>query len=699
MSVNWYKSSALQKEANIRFKKYVFANNDNERDNSNSGDIIDTGNTADEGAKIMVTDDIEYDRSRYQGVFDNFEEYRKVDRTYVIFRQEDIKNFYYYEKAISELRKMGLPRADSDYYTYYNFLITKANNLCDRMIKSALIALDNWFYYHDVKPIGDSIYRLGRNDEPLEEINLDIEYVPDNLGTITIKNLFNAYVLLKKAQETNNLSDKILGLNVFIHICHSLHAYTEKNQQSECRTIEDFFDLDRAKFMGIANQDFDEEFVIPKYDRDRGNFQTWLAYATYEAMLRGLPRDEVKQFLDDLSGDKYHKEFDERLRTKANKRFNWYKIAISQEDFYRLYAYSGLDAEDLKDNPILLYEMIEHLNYIRDYYLKYLIKEIRGELGHWLYKADIVELDDLNYKEVSKFQTEFYSFLDYFGAEDLTKAYHYFNNYTWRTAFGGEPWAKITEWTKKLNDIGEIPQEKFNPGLYSQIYKLIMILDTIHSIEHNTSMVLRDLPKGEKKWLYLALEVVKNAKNPYGLINMSKDRNLSNYLNQKRMIDQKDMENSDVLILNVLEKLFYEYRKGNRNSEKILRNILLYADIDILKKILILLNEIILFDIDNEDKHEMFNFFIAQLALNFNIVRDYYTFSSLCKILNQQSKSLVNLFISRLVIRIASLISFGKNSINEISTDVLSYLRDNYVGYYDEILKAYQQNEVNGEEY
>jgi len=226
-----------------------------------------------------------------------------------------------------------------------------------------------------------------------------------------------------------------------------------------------------------------------------------------------------------------------------------------------------------------------------------------------------------------------------------------------------------------------------------------MILDTIHSIEHNTSMVLRDLPKGEKKWLYLALEVVKNAKNPYDLINMSKDRNLSNYLNQKRMIDQKDMENSDVLILNVLEKLFYEYRKGNRNSEKILRNILLYADIDILKKILILLNEIILFDIDNEDKHEMFNFFIAQLALNFNIVRDYYTFSSLCKILNQQSKSLVNLFISRLVIRIASLISFGKNSINEISTDVLSYLRDNYVGYYDEILKAYQQNEVNGEEY
>lgn len=55
---------------------------------------------------------------------------------------------------------------------------------------------------------------------------------------------------------------------------------------------------------------------------------------------------------------------------------NWYKIAITEKEFYDFYGYSSLSEEDLKQNPVLLYEMIEHLNYIREYYLEYLFEQI-----------------------------------------------------------------------------------------------------------------------------------------------------------------------------------------------------------------------------------------------------------------------------------------------------------------------------------
>jgi len=256
---------------------------------------------------------------------------------------------------------------------------------------------------------------------------------------------------------------------------------------------------------------------------------------------------------------------------------HWYKMAISQEDFYKFYAYSGLTEEDLKENPVLLFEMIEHLNYIRNYYLEYLAEEISKELGNYC-MSSIGNIPE----EETEFE-EFDVFLDNYElmsfSEKLIKAHHYFKDYRWSIPFGGKPWAKITEWTKKLNDIGEIPQQKYSPMLFSKIYKLIMIIDTIHSLEHNTSLVLRDLPEEEHKWLRLALEIARASTSIRDLATLSKDRGLLNHLYRRGFPGEDRSENLEDIYINSLQNFFESYLKEEdpNIAEEIVRRLRIIA--------------------------------------------------------------------------------------------------------------------------
>jgi len=261
----------------------------------------------------------------------------------------------------------------------------------------------------------------------------------------------------------------------------------------------------------------------------------------------------------------------------------WYKMAITQQQFYSFYAYSVLSGEDLRQNPILLYGIIEHLNYIRDYYLRFLLKAIVGELGyavikdscnhdnwaftytaddalgdgiaqepffsqyyepiqlwdipswrdkywnHNYYEDDILGCED-KFKEIYerdiklkngircfKLKDEYINFIEKIEKleyPNLLKDSDYntikslFNDLWWDHDFGGNLWANITEWTQRLQKNGPLPQNKYSQNLFNKIQKLIMTIDTIHSLEHNTNKVLTELPGGEHKWMQKALDIV-----------------------------------------------------------------------------------------------------------------------------------------------------------------------------------------------
>ena len=173
---------------------------------------------------------------------------------------------------------------------------------------------------------------------------------------------------------------------------------------------------------------------------------------------------------------------------------NWYKIALTEKEFYDFYGYSLLTEENLKDNPVILYDMIDHLNYIRGYYLTYLVSHISSEIYHAegkiiskknsieeiLTLKEQEELLKIRTKTRRNFNNNKYTNLDFENAEKI------FRDYYWYGAYGGEAWGIITEWTKKLYNIGEISQEEFGMNLFNKIQKLIMAIDTIHSLEHNT---------------------------------------------------------------------------------------------------------------------------------------------------------------------------------------------------------------------
>jgi hypothetical protein len=246
---------------------------------------------------------------------------------------------------------------------------------------------------------------------------------------------------------------------------------------------------------------------------------------------------------------------------------NWYKIAITEKDFYDFYGYSVLDLKDIENNPNLLSDMIQHLNYIREYYLKYLSIEIGYEIYHGL--NNILMLSDEEYLEIQnkipilyeKFKN-FTSLTDY----DFNIAYSIFKDYDWDSSFGGDAWAEITKWTKKLYEIGEVKFEKSEELLFNKIQKLIMIIDTIHSLEHNTNMVLADLPENENMWMQKALDIIKSSKTGHNLVSVLNNKKLKEQIMKNRMLSEKEYDPlKDNVYKDFFEMFFDKFKEMNYN--------------------------------------------------------------------------------------------------------------------------------------
>jgi hypothetical protein len=134
--------------------------------------------------------------------------------------------------------------------------------------------------------------------------------------------------------------------------------------------------------------------------------------------------------------------------------------------------------------------------------------------------------------------------------------------------YGGKSWGQITKWTKELYDIGKIPQEKYSPGLFNLIYKLVMAIDTIHSLEHNTDSLLIELPEKEKVWMRMALEIVKNSKNFYDVAKLSKDINIIQYFFVDKMLNQnKEGKTIDEIYIDNITEFLNNFINIENNQE------------------------------------------------------------------------------------------------------------------------------------
>lgn len=249
-----------------------------------------------------------------------------------------------------------------------------------------------------------------------------------------------------------------------------------------------------------------------------------------------------------FSGERFYDYVQANIETltrvannEEGNNFNWYKIALTQEQFYEFYGYSGLSPKDLQENPILLYNMVEHLNYIREYYLNYFVSEIADELGYF---------PDAVHGVSSELCEQIEDWVEDFSYDDFEQAIPYFRDYLWdNSGIGGPVWAEIAYWADKLWKVGKIPQQPYSHRLMKHISSLVLIVDTIHSLQHNTDIALVDLPEQEFKWLGFALEVVKHIKTPYQASQLSGNRELIEYMrNQDMLQDSPTKGQTDIQI-------------------------------------------------------------------------------------------------------------------------------------------------------
>ena len=267
-------------------------------------------------------------------------------------------------------------------------------------------------------------------------------------------------------------------------------------------------------------------------------------------------------------------------------KHNWYKIAITEKQFYEFYGYIALPQEVFKDNPVAFYTFIEILNSIRDYYLPELIKCIQRELlhaseqsydgfdyaisknlffkypkyyegfgqlnlqqwidKHWEEECEYygVEVTDTTHCEeayeefygsaqASPLKEVYVNFIndlifdiDSLTLKDFKLMRELFTELPWDSSYGGELWALVCDWTWELKAIGEIQQVSYNFSTLQKMQKLAMIIDTIHSLEHNTSNILSNLPNGEYAWLSKALDTVELEEEPRDVAKESGNREL-----------------------------------------------------------------------------------------------------------------------------------------------------------------------------
>ena len=215
----------------------------------------------------------------------------------------------------------------------------------------------------------------------------------------------------------------------------------------------------------------------------------------------------------------------------------WYKIAIKQKELYDLYSLAALSDEAFANHPELLYDFINKMNEIREYYLTYLLDQISGELyyvkpSYEAAKITNSEEDENFYDKLNDIILKLEYCVNNLDSCNLSnvnfdKIMHYFNDLKWESAFGGKLWGDITYWTKELYNFSPITNFKYSPVLMQKIRRLFMILDTINSLHHNTGSVLNDLPNDEFQWLIYGLENIKDAENPIELAYLSGNQELA----------------------------------------------------------------------------------------------------------------------------------------------------------------------------
>ena len=294
------------------------------------------------------------------------------------------------------------------------------------------------------------------------------------------------------------------------------------------------------------------------------------------------PYSIQNKFFEYLTHGGFEDKWREQMESYSQKNINWYKIAISEADFYDFYAISDFSEEDFSNNPKLLMQVIDHLNYIREYYLRYLTKEIADELLDgaqgailWWSWEDCISGDvGEEKKKIADLAEKIRSFNN-IAPRDFKEAMHYFGNehfkdeYLWISDYGGPAWRDITKWTQKLYET-QIFYDKSTKRVFDRIYKLIMIIDTIHSLEHNTNNVLVDLPEGEKEWMQKAFEIVKHSEFPAYFSNKMSKIEFQEEILRNKMLSQREV---DKFNKGPYRKIFQEFINKIERGEPIYNNL------------------------------------------------------------------------------------------------------------------------------
>ena len=249
---------------------------------------------------------------------------------------------------------------------------------------------------------------------------------------------------------------------------------------------------------------------------------------------------------------------------------NWYKAALTQKEFYEFYAIQGLQNETLKDHPEVWFRLIESINNIRVYYLSFLMKDGASELDHFAYANkdnNIQEGHDI-FNIIDVLSTKLKSCFDnpdqcnWTGTEKQM-IMSIFYDYKWSKPYGGKAWGDIFKWMWKLYEAGPIEQIPYNEALLYKVRGLVVAIDTIHSLEHNTGAALRDLPEGEHVWMPYALDRAWQVEHPVVLSDLAQNHEISELYRREELPLTHDRHYTDkkTRVINDFAKLTYEQQE------------------------------------------------------------------------------------------------------------------------------------------
>ena len=192
---------------------------------------------------------------------------------------------------------------------------------------------------------------------------------------------------------------------------------------------------------------------------------------------------------------KYKLIFGKRLINNLKKYSNIIKLAISEKEFYNIYALELLCSLAPFQFPHLQEKLETRKNNlllkVAEYYLKNLHLALLGEATN--YKSEIYENHSNYYKTnlVEKLDDEEIYLKDL----SIDQLISLFEDFSWHSHFGGKRWGNIGRVYKELDG-----------AFKSKNYKELMILiDRVHQLEHNTGSIFIDFPGAEVSWIYDAL--------------------------------------------------------------------------------------------------------------------------------------------------------------------------------------------------